>query len=143
MNQQSILVVDDNQAEVEILKEAVNEVCPELTILAVYNGEDCLSVLRHIGQWVDTAKPDLILLDLNMPGSNGRAVLSKIKSDPQLCHIPVIILSTSAAEEDVFDTHRLYANSYIAKPLGYEELKTLVRQLLHYWLKVARIPATC
>ena len=101
-----------------------------------------MAVLRHIGQWADTPKPDLILLDLNMPGSNGLAILSKIKSDPNLCHIPVIIFSTSKADKDVLDAHRLYANSYVAKPLGYEELKDLFRHLLHYWLQVAKIPCT-
>ena len=93
MNQRTIFVVDDNQAEVEVLQEAINEVNPELKFLAVFNGEDCLSVLRHSSQWADTATPALILLDLNLPGSDGRTILARIKSDPDLCHIPVIILS--------------------------------------------------
>jgi CheY-like chemotaxis protein len=141
--QQTILVVDDNQAEIEMLKEAISEVCPGLILQTVMSGEDCLAVLRRTGRGSDTARPDLILLDLNMPGISGRAVLAEIKSDPDLCHVPVIILTTSGTDKDVIDTYRRHANSYIIKPLSYSELKEMVGQLLHYWLQVARIPATC
>lgn len=140
--QQTILVVDDNQAEIEMLKEAISEVCPGLILRTVMCGEDCLVVLRRTGMEGVTDWPDLILLDLNMPGMSGRAVLAEIKSDPDLCHVPVIILTTSGTEKDVIDTYRLHANSYIIKPLSYNELKEMVGQLLHYWLRVARIPAT-
>lgn len=141
MRERVLLIVDDNKASREILEEAIMEVYPELGMLKVASGEDCLAVLRHIGGWSDTAKPDLILLDLNMPGSDGRVALSKIKSDPNLSHIPVIILSTSDNNRDIVETHQLYANSYIVKPSGYEKLKNLMENVLHYWLQVAKIPA--
>lgn len=143
MDQRAILIVDDNQAEIEMLKEALDEVCPQLRLLTVMSGKDCLAVLRQSGQWSDAAMPDLILLDLNMPGTDGRAVLGEIKNDPDLCHLPVIIFTTSAAEKDVVDCYRRYANSYIVKSLDYDALRTMVQQVLHYWLDVARIPGTC
>jgi len=143
MEQRTILIVDDNQAEIEMLKEAIGEVYPQLTLLAVMSGKDCLAVLRHSGQWSNTASPDLILLDLNMPGTDGRAVLAEIKNDPDLRHLPVIILTTSRAEKDVIDSYRRYANSYVVKSLDYDALRTMVRQVLDYWLHITRIPDTC
>lgn len=143
MDQRTILLVDDNQAEIEMLREAVDEVYPQFTLLAVMSGQDCLAVLRRSGQWKDTVHPDLILLDLNMPAIDGRAVLTEIKNDPELRHIPVIILTTSRAEEDVIDSYRRYANSYVVKSLNYDDLRMMVQQILNYWLHIARTPATC
>lgn len=143
LEQRTILIVDDNQAEIEMLKEAVDEVYPQFTLLAVMSGKDCLDVLRRSGQWKDADRPDLILLDLNMPAIDGRAVLAEIKNDLELRHIPVIILTTSRAEKDVIDSYQRYANSYVVKSLDYEDLRTMVQQTLHYWLHIARIPAPC
>lgn len=143
LEQRTILIVDDNQAEIEMLKEAVDEVYPQFTLLAVMSGKDCLAVLRRSGQWKDADQPDLILLDLNMPAIDGRTVLAEIKNDPELRHIPVIILTTSRAEKDVMDSYRRYANSYVVKSLDYDDLRMMVQEMLHYWLHIARIPAPC
>lgn len=140
MKQRTILLVDDNPAEIELFREALQEVNPNLRLLTATGGEDCLALIRQIEDQADVAGPDLILLDLNMPGSDGRSILARIKGSRELHHLPVIILSTSKHENDVLDTYRLHANSYVAKPLGFEELKILLRDLLHYWLRVARIP---
>ena len=141
MKQQTILLVDDNPAEIELFREALLEVNPKLHLLTATGGDDCLILLRQIEDRTDATEPDLILLDLNMPGPDGRSILGRIKGSRQLRHLPVIILSTSKEEKDVLETYRLQANSYVAKPLGFEELKTLLRNLLHYWLQVARIPS--
>ena len=141
MDKQTVLIVDDNPAELEILQEAIGEVCGNLAVIPVSTGEECLAVLSRDRQ-PQTSIPDLILLDLNMPGPGGREVLAMIKNDPDFCHIPVIIFSNSSLEQDVFDAHRLYANSFVTKPMGYTNLKILVHELFRYWLEIARIPVT-
>lgn len=143
MEQHVVLIVDDNLADVEMLSEAIAEVEPEVRIMSVYSGKDCLAALQREGEWEDSPRPDLILLDLNMPGIDGKGVLSRLKRDPKLCHIPVVVLTTSNLEKDVLDTHRLYANSFVSKPMGYENLKKLMEELLHYWLRIVRIPRVC
>lgn len=143
MEQRVVIIVDDNLAEVEMLKEAIAEVEPEVMVIAVYSGKDCLAMLRKEGEWAEAPQPDLIFLDLNMPGIDGKEVLSRVKSDPDLCHIPVVVLTNSNMEKDVLDTHRLYANSFVTKPLGFEKLKTLMEDLLRYWLRIVRIPKVC
>jgi CheY-like chemotaxis protein len=130
-----ILVVDDSRADVRLLREAVREETINAELHAVEDGEHALEHLRGGGEW-----PDLVLLDLNLPRKDGREVLAAIKSDPDLKSIPVIILSTSAAPDDVADCYALHANSYLVKPMGLDEFGALVRALDAFWLRAARLP---
>jgi len=106
----------------------------------VRDGVEALDFLNHRNGHAAAPRPDLILLDLNLPRKNGREVLSEIKSDPMLCHIPVVILTTSAAEEDVLKSYDLHANSYITKPVELNELLHVLRSIEDYWLSVVTLP---
>lgn len=141
MEKRTILLVDDNQATHCLLEEALVEIRPELNLLSVTDGEDCLDLLQKKGIWEGIpALPDMILLDLNMPGTDGYSILEKIRNDPSLAQLPVIILSSSSADGDIDRSYRSGANSYVTKPLGFAELKTMLTDLLHYWLDVAKMP---
>jgi two-component system, chemotaxis family, response regulator Rcp1 len=131
-----ILVVDDSRADVRLLREAVREEAINAELHAVEDGERALAHLRGGGE-----RPDLILLDLNLPRRDGREVLEAIKSDPDLKSIPVIVLSTSAAPRDIADCYALHANAYLVKPMGLDEFATLVRAFDAFWLHSARLPS--
>lgn len=111
--------------------------------MTVCSGVDCMSLLNDASQWGNAIRPDLIFLDLNMPGSGGRELLPMIKNDPNLCHIPVIVFSNSSLENDVLDSYQLYANSFISKPVDYQDLLSLIRHVLHYWFNVTQITGSC
>lgn len=133
-----ILLVDDSPADVRLTIEALKEAKIHNTIHAVYDGESALELLRRPGQ----RRPDLILLDLNLPGLDGREVLAEIKSDPELSIIPVVILTTSRAEEDVLRTYRLHANCYITKPVDLEQFIGVVRSIEQFWFSIVRLPSS-
>lgn len=130
-----ILVVDDSPADVRLLREAMREATINAELHAVEDGEEALAHLRRGAE-----RPDLVLLDLNLPRRDGREVLEAIKNDPDLKSIPVIVLSTSAAPRDVADCYALHANSYLVKPLGLDEFGALVRALDAFWLQTAELP---
>ena len=132
----TILVVDDSRADIRLLREAVREQAIEAELQAVEDGEQALARLRG-----DEERPDLILLDLNLPRCDGREVLKEIKTDPDLKAIPVIVLSTSASPRDIADCYGLQANAYLVKPLGLEEFGALVRAFDAFWLRLARLPS--
>jgi len=131
-----ILVVDDSGADVRLLREAVREQTVDVHLDAVADGEQALAHLRGAGE-----RPDLVLLDLNLPRLNGREVLEAIKRDPDLKTIPVIVLSTSSSPADVADCYERHANAYLVKPMGLDELGRIVRGLDGFWLRLARLPA--
>lgn len=130
-----ILVVDDSVADVRLLREAAREEAIPADLLAVGDGEQALAHLRGGGE-----RPDLVLLDLNLPGRDGRDVLQAIKTDPALKSIPVIVLSTSSSPADVADCYALHANSYLVKPMGLDDFGALVRALDVFWLRMAQLP---
>lgn len=132
-----ILLVDDSEADVRLTKEALKEAKINNVIHVAYDGESALELLRKPGQ----RRPDLILLDLNLPGLDGREVLAEIKNDPELGSIPVVILTTSHAQEDVIRTYRLHANCYITKPVDLAQFIRVIQSIEEFWFSVVRLPA--
>ena len=135
-----ILMVEDNADDIELTIEALKDARVGNFLSVVKNGEEALSYLRCQGQYRQAVRPDLILLDLNMPKKNGRDVLREIKSDPQLKRIPVVILTTSQAEEDILHTYDLHANCYITKPVDFNQFLKVVRSIEDFWLTVVKLP---
>jgi CheY-like chemotaxis protein len=130
-----ILLVEDSHADVRLLREAVHEQDLDVVIDDVQDGEAALAHLRGAG-----ARPDLVLLDLNLPRLHGREVLEAIKADPELRPIPVIVLSTSDSPRDVADCYAQQASAYLVKPMGLDELGDLVQAIDAFWLRTARLP---
>ena len=135
-----ILLVEDSLTDRLITEHALAETSISNRLHMVDDGVKAMAFLRKEGVYADAPRPDLILLDLNMPRKNGLEVLAEIKADDDLRAIPVIILTTSSAEEDVIRSYRLYANSYISKPVGYEAFVKAVATLEDYWFSVATLP---
>ncbi len=135
-----ILLVEDNPGDVRLAQEALKEakVCNRL--FAVTDGEEALAFLRREGRYGDAVRPDLIFLDLNLPKKDGREVLAEIKSDPDLMRIPVVILTSSGAEEDVLKTYNLHANCYVSKPVDLERFITVVKSIEDFWVSIVRLP---
>lgn len=131
-----ILLVDDSEADVRLTLEALKEAKVRNSVEVAYDGESALERLRQ----PDRRTPDLILLDLNLPGLDGREVLAELKGDPELALIPVVILTTSRAEEDVLRTYRLHANCYITKPVDLNQFIRVVQSIEEFWFSVVRLP---
>ncbi|NOK04057.1 MULTISPECIES: response regulator [Myxococcus] len=135
-----ILLVEDNPGDVRLTIEALKEGKVRNRLSVARDGVEALAFLRRQGAYADAARPDLILLDLNLPRKDGREVLAEIKVDPNLRRIPVVVLTTSKAEEDVLRTYDLHANCYIAKPVDLEQFISVVRSIDDFWLSVVRLP---
>jgi CheY-like chemotaxis protein len=135
-----ILLVEDDPGDVLITREAFaeNKVRNELSVVS--DGESALAFLRREGEFASAPRPDLILLDLNLPRKDGHEVLSEIKSDTDLQRIPVVILTTSDAEEDILRSYDLHANAYVTKPVDFERFLTVVRQIDDFFVTVVRLP---
>jgi chemotaxis family two-component system response regulator Rcp1 len=135
-----ILMVEDNPDDIELTVEALKDARVPNRLTVVQDGEEALSYLRCRGKYAQALRPDLILLDLNMPRKNGRDVLREIKNDPKLKRIPVVILTTSQAEEDILHTYDLHANCYITKPMDFNQFLKVVRSIEDFWLTVVKLP---
>ncbi|MGQ9559421.1 MAG: response regulator [Candidatus Oleimicrobiaceae bacterium] len=135
-----ILLVEDNPGDVRLTQEAFRENKIRNKLNVVNDGEQALAYLRREGVYANVARPGLILLDLNLPRVDGREVLAQIKSDPELRHIPVVILTTSQAEEDIVKSYALHANCYITKPVDLERFMQVVKEVEHFWLSVVNLP---
>jgi chemotaxis family two-component system response regulator Rcp1 len=135
-----ILLVEDNPGDVRLTRELLQESKVRNKLTVVDNGEDALVFLRRGAKYPDASLPDLILLDLNLPSKNGSEVLAAIKSDPELKRIPVVILTSSKAEEDIARTYDLHANCYISKPVGLEQFAAMVKSIDDFWLAIVRLP---
>ncbi|QCQ89868.1 response regulator [Rhodococcus sp. SGAir0479] len=135
-----VLLVEDDPGDELMTREAFefNKVGNNLHV--VRDGEQALEFLYRRGEYADAVRPDLILLDLNLPKYDGRQVLEKIKSDPDLADIPVVILTTSGAEEDILRSYRLHANAYVTKPVDLDQFIAAVRQIDDFWVQVVRLP---
>jgi chemotaxis family two-component system response regulator Rcp1 len=135
-----ILLVEDNPGDVRLTIEALREgkVHNELTVAG--DGEQALALLRRQGEHADAPRPDVILLDLNLPRKDGREVLAEIKSDEDLRRIPVVILTTSKAEEDILRSYALHANCYVTKPVNLEQFITVVKSIEDFWFSIVRLP---
>jgi DNA-binding response OmpR family regulator len=136
----TILLVEDNPDDVILTREAMKEGKIRNTMFDVSNGVDAMMFLRKEGGYKDMPRPDIILLDLNLPKKDGKQVLEEIKADAALQTIPVVILTTSEAEEDVIKTYMLHANCYITKPVNLERFIYVVKSLEEFWLDIVRLP---
>lgn len=135
-----ILLVDDSPGDVALVQEAFREWRLANNLSVVEDGEEALDFLERRGRFALAERPDLILLDLNLPKIDGRAVLARIKADPRLRHIPVIILTTSNAEQDVWHAYDLHANCYLTKPIDITEFIGKIRAIEDFWLTMVRLP---
>ena len=135
-----ILLVEDNPGDVGLTIEALKEATVLNKLTVVKDGIEALSLLRRQGQHAHAARPDLILLDLNLPKKDGRDVLAEIKADDNLKRIPVIILTTSQNEQDVVKSYNLHANCYITKPLDLDQFIKVVKSIEDFWLKIVVLP---
>ena len=136
-----VLLVEDNAGDIRLTQEALKDAKVYLGLHVVNDGVEALEFLRREGQFQKAPRPDLILLDLNLPRKNGREVLAEIKRDPQLLTIPVVILTTSAAEADIQQTYQLHANCYISKPVELDGFLSVVRSIDNFWLSIVRLPS--
>lgn len=135
-----ILLVEDNPGDVRLTREALRDAKVRNNLHVVADGVDALAFLRHRGQYADAPRPDVILLDLNLPKKNGREVLDEIKTDPAFSEIPVVVLTSSQAEQDVLESYRLRANAYVTKPVGLEQFLSVIRSFEQFWLQIVRLP---
>jgi CheY-like chemotaxis protein len=135
-----ILLVEDNPGDVELTREAIENSKLLNKMWVVEDGEAALAFLRREGSYVDTPRPDLILLDLNLPKMDGRELLAEIKADENLRRIPVVVLTTSRAEKDVLKSYNLHANCYITKPIGFNEFAKVVKAIKDFWLNIVVLP---
>ena len=136
----TILMVEDNATDVMITKEALAHAKVLNSLHVVDDGIDALDFLHRRGKHAKAPRPDLILLDLNMPRKNGQEVLAEIKADDNLKHIPVVILTTSKAEEDVLRAYGLFANCYVVKPVDFDVFAEVVRSIQQFWFTVVTLP---
>jgi len=135
-----ILLVEDNPGDVLLTREAFREGKISNNLEVVVDGEQAMAYLRRQGPYVNALRPDVILLDLNLPRKDGREVLAELKSDDELKYIPVVILTTSRSEEDVMESYGLHANCYIVKPVEYAPFLEVIRSFESFWLSVVRLP---
>ena len=135
-----ILIVEDSPSDAFIVTEALKHGAEPIEVFAVHDGVEAMDFLRHQGKYVDAPRPDVILLDLNMPRKDGREVLSEIKSDERLKSIPVIVLTSSAADQDVLTAYRLHANCYLAKPVDFSKFKEMVQTIETFWFRNVTLP---
>ena len=135
-----ILLVEDNPGDVRLTQEALKEGKIINNLHMAKDGVEAISFLRQEGEFADATRPDLILLDLNLPKKDGREVLMEIKKDEELRRIPVVVLTTSRAEEDIIRTYDCYANCYITKPVDFEQFINVVKSIEDFWLSVVKLP---
>jgi two-component system, chemotaxis family, response regulator Rcp1 len=135
-----ILLVEDNLGDVRLTREALKEGKVLNDLHVVGDGIEALAYLRREGQYAKSMHPDIILLDLNLPRMDGRELLAKIKTDPKLRRIPVVILTTSKAEEDILKTYDLHANCYITKPVDMDRFITVVKSIEDFWFTIVKLP---
>ena len=135
-----ILLVEDNPGDVELTREALLESKIHMDLSVVSDGVEALAFLKREGAHADAPRPDLILLDLNLPKKDGRTVLGEIKQDRSLRNIPVVILTSSQAEQDIVRAYDLHANCYVTKPVDLDQFISIVQSIEQFWLTVVKLP---
>jgi CheY-like chemotaxis protein len=135
-----ILLVEDSPSDTQLTIEALKEGKVANNLTRVEDGVEAMAFLRRQGRHAQAPRPDLILLDLNLPRKDGREVLEELKRDPDLKIIPVVVLTTSRAEQDVLQSYQLHANCYISKPVDFQQFIDVVRSIEHFWLSVVTLP---
>ena len=135
-----ILLVEDNPGDARLTQEAMRAAKMTNVLHVVEDGEQAMEFLRRRSRFKDAPRPDLILLDLNLPKRDGRSVLAEVKTDPDLRRIPVVVLTTSRSEEDVMQAYDMHANAYVTKPVNLEKFMRIVALIDEFWLKVVTLP---
>lgn len=137
----NVLLVEDDPGDVLMTREAFEELLNN-QLDVVTDGAAAIAYLRKEEPYADKPTPDLILLDLNLPRRDGREVLAEVKADPELAHIPVVVLTTSSADEDILRSYQLHANAYVTKPVDFDSFIGAIRQIDHFFVSVVRLPGT-
>ena len=135
------LLVEDNPGDVRLTREALNESKLRNRLNIVGDGVEALAFLRREGKYASAPRPDLVLLDLNLPRKDGREVLAEIKADPALKRIPVVVITSSEAEQDVLASYDLHVNCYVSKPVDLEQFIKVVRSIETFWLTIVKLPS--
>lgn len=135
-----VLLVEDSPGDVRLTKEAFKDAKVHINLHVAPDGAEAMAYLERQGEHSNAPRPDLILLDLNLPKKDGREVLEEIKRDPALKSIPVVVLTTSGSEEDILRSYRLHANCYITKPVGLDGFLKVVKSINNFWLSVVKLP---
>jgi CheY-like chemotaxis protein len=138
--QVEILIVEDNKGDVGLIEEVFEEAKVRNNIHVAEDGEEAVLYLRGEGKFLGSPRPDIILLDLNLPNKDGREVLREIKEDSNLKNIPVVVLTTSTAERDILRAYDLHANAYITKPLDFDQFIKVVESIESFWLEIVKLP---
>ena len=135
-----ILLVEDNPGDVRLAQEALKESKIRNKLYVVDDGVEAMAFLHQEGKYADKPRPDLVLLDLNLPRKSGREVLAEVKSDENLKRIPVVVLTVSRAEEDIIKCYNHYANCYVTKPLDFNQFMEVTRHIEEFWLTIVKLP---
>jgi CheY-like chemotaxis protein len=135
-----ILLVEDNPGDVDLTRETLQDSKLLNHMNVVGNGVEAMAYLRRQGKYAEATRPDLILLDLNLPKKDGREVLAEVKADDRLRRIPVVVLTTSSAEQDILQTYDLHANCYITKPVNLDQFSAVVRAIEEFWFTIVKLP---
>jgi two-component system, chemotaxis family, response regulator Rcp1 len=135
-----ILLVEDSPGDVLLTREALRDAKIRLNLQVAADGEEAMALLRREGKYSAAPRPDLVLLDLNLPKKDGREVLQEIKADANLAIIPVVILTTSASEVDILRSYQLHANCFVTKPVDLEQFLIVVKSIDNFWLTVVKLP---
>ncbi|HEX3536932.1 MAG TPA: response regulator [Stellaceae bacterium] len=136
-----ILLIEDNPGDARLTQEALREARVSNRLSHVHDGVEAMAFVRREPPFAEAPRPDLILLDLNLPRKDGREVLAELKTDPVLRLIPVVVLTTSEAEQDILRTYELHGNCYITKPVNLEKFLHIVRAVEHFWLAIVKLPS--
>jgi chemotaxis family two-component system response regulator Rcp1 len=135
-----ILLVEDNPGDVRLMQEALKESKIRNTIFVVEDGVEAMDFLLRKGKYVNSPRPDLVLLDLNLPRKSGREVLAEIKSDASLRRIPVVVVTVSRDEEDIIKAYDLHANCYVTKPIDFNQFVKITKSIEEFWLEIVKLP---
>ena len=136
-----ILLIDDDPVDVRLTTEQLAQGKLRNTVAWAKDGVEALAYLRREGEFADVRRPDLILLDLNMPRMDGHEFLAEVKNDPVLASIPIVVVTTSDEDADIVESYRLHANAYVTKPIGLEQMGAVVRAIEGFWFEVVRLPS--
>jgi chemotaxis family two-component system response regulator Rcp1 len=135
-----ILLVEDNPGDVRLAKEALKDGKVRNNLYVVEDGQEALDFLHRRGRYADAVRPDLILLDLNLPKISGQDVLAEVKADKELRRIPVVVLTVSKSEEDILKAYDLHANCYVTKPLDFNQFVKITKTIEEFWLTIVKLP---
>ncbi|RXA20757.1 response regulator [Methanosarcina sp. MSH10X1] len=136
-----ILLVEDSKGDIGLIEEVFEDAKIGNILHIVEDGEEAIAFLRGEGQFSGVPRPDIILLDLNLPKKDGREVLEEVKGDDELKNIPVVVLTTSKAEEDILKSYNLHANAYITKPVDFDQFIKVVKSIESFWLEIVKLPS--